>query len=159
MNYVVDVIKLTVSIICTAVCFGLAYVVSFLNVWLISILFLALGVVYIGVAIHCGRIVHMDGEGVKCSILFKRRAMAWTDVSEVGVLGTKALHSGEARHTGARYIYFSPSKLDDDQRFQLCLHWPPKDLIYFRFSYKRIAGVQRFWAKDIAMYNVGELHF
>jgi hypothetical protein len=157
-TYVIDPIKLILAALC---CILFAALAVLLGLWhsgffLISAL---LGVFYGIVALYHGRLIRLDSSGVALRAPLGSRHMDWGDIRQVGVVGLRVLNSRKKRYTGARYIYFSDQTLSEDELFQMCLKWPPKNVLFLRFNHKRIAAVQSLWAKDVELYNVGNLHF
>ena len=49
--------------------------------------------------------------------------------------------------------------LTEEQRFALALKWPPKGMIFLRFSPERVAQVQSISQKYVEHYNTGNLTF
>ena len=78
-------------------------------------------------------------------------------IREVGVAGTKVLNSANSDRTGAKYIYFSPRVMTEDERFHMCLKWSPGDMIYVWYSADQIDCIIKCWRKEIVLYNTGKL--
>ena len=120
---------------------------------------LALMIVYIFAAFKNGQIVHIDSDRIYRLFPHDGAGLNWSSVREVGVVGLKVLGNPDKKHTGSKYIYFSDHAISEEELFQMCLKWPPEDILYIRFSYKRIAQIQRCWAEEISMFNTGNLQF
>ena len=157
MNCIVNKYKFVIATVC---CVAFAAIAALVFLWgfkLPALIFFALSILYFLVALHNGAIVRVDQNGVSRRFPKKGLSMSWESIREVGIVGLRILNSKGKRYTGTRYIYFSTKTLTEDDRFQLCLEWPPKDILFIRFSYKRIAAVQMIWEKEIVMYNTGNL--
>lgn len=159
MNYVVNKYKLIIAALC---CLFFAVVTALLLLWkarLLACIPLILCIVYGVIAVQNGNVVRVDAGGVSRRFPGRGRSMSWENIGEVGVVGLRVLNSEGKRYTGTRYIYVSEKPMSEQERFDLCLKWPPKDILYFRFSYKRIAAVQALWGKEIVLFNTGNLQF
>ena len=77
--------------------------------------------------------------------------------AETGAAGSKILNKGNPNKTGTVYIYFSPTALDDNERFDMMLKWPPKDKLYLRYSEARLNFIKTGCGMDIVGYNIGKL--
>ena len=66
--------------------------------------------------------------------------------------------SGKKKKTGDKYLYFSPEKLDADERFQMIVKWPPKDKLYAEYSERLLAYALAIWGKELETYNVEDLY-
>ncbi len=159
MKCLINERKLIIALICGIAFAVLTALLVSWKAWLAATISLILCVIYCVTAVLNGGVVRIDGERVSCRFLFKEVSMKWEEIEEVGVIGLRVLNSEGKKHKGSKNIYFSKTKMSDDERFQMCVDWPPKDKIYFRFSYKRIAAVQKLWARHVNMYNVGNLRF
>ena len=151
--------------------------------WWCGILLILFGVLFLLVAGLYGRIVHLDSSGVRWTLLGKVMcAHSWEQIGEIGVVGTNVLNGGEEStakapgppeesgdkkrsapskppRIGTPYIYFSERALTEEQRFALALKWPPKGMIFLRFSPERVAQVQSISQKYVEHYNTGNLTF
>lgn len=159
MNYCVNIYKLIAAALCCVIFAVLAVLLFLWKANWIAFIFLILCVVYGAVALQNGAVIQVNRKGVSRRFPRKGLSMDWEHIAEVGVAGLRVLHGEGKKYTGARYIYFSEKPLSEEERFDLCLKWPPKDILYFQFSYKRIAAVQKLWEKDITMFNTGDLRF
>ena len=123
-----------------------------------AIVFLQLTLLFTGVAIYYSAVLTVDNNGVSRSVFgIRRKFLLWDEIEEVGIGGTKILHAPGAKHVGTLYIYFSASRLTDEERFNMFLRWPHWNQCYMRFSQNRLRAVQMQWNKEIATYNVGDL--
>lgn len=158
MTVFVDKIKFTIASI-TAIVFLLLSILFFLmRLWILAVIALAGMVLYVFITAKNGSRVHVTNESLEVRLLWNTlQSVSWNEIREVGVCGTKVLKPAGSKWSGAKYIYFSKEKMDDDDRFDMCLKWPSKDMIYFRFNYKRIKKIVRIWGPDIVLYNTGPI--
>lgn len=77
------------------------------------------------------------------------------ELREVGVVGLHVF--GNKKRTGTRYIYFSKERMDDHERFDMCLKWPPRNKIYMTWNMKRYLETQAYWNSRIEEYNAGNI--
>ena len=159
MKFFVNERKMIVALICCILFAALTAFLFFWQSWVPALFSFLLCLIYGIVALRNGRMVHLNKTGAFCKSFSGTLSVSWTDICEVGVVGLRLFHGKGKKHRGSKNIYFSEKTLSEDELFQLCLNWPPKDMLYFRFSYKRIEAIQRIWAQDIRMYNVSDLHF
>lgn len=119
--------------------------------------FLIVGLVFGALALPYGAVVTVDHTGVRKKLfgktLLDRR---WEEIAEVGVAGTKVFHGKDAKRTGELYIYFSAQTMTEDQRFQMMLNWPPRDMAYLSYDKNRLEAIHLLWGGGIASYNVGK---
>lgn len=119
---------------------------------------MSLGIFFFWISIANGSTVLVNADGVAL-ITFGhiRRFFSWDSIQEVGVTGTKVFNRHSPSKTGTVFIYFSRSKMTKDDRFKMILNWPPKEKIYFQFSMDKLAAVERYWTKEIALNNIGNI--
>lgn len=124
-----------------------------------ALVFFLIALVFLYTVFLSASIIILDEDGVSCSFLgFSRRCLSWSDIAEVGVLGTKVFNRSNPNKTGEMYIYFSTKPLTDDECFRLGLKWPPHDMIYLLYTKERLQQVQLRWSSFIRTYNTGKLH-
>ncbi len=82
-------------------------------------------------------------------------SMTWDEIAEVGLAGESVLNMGRSNRPGTIHFYFSGTVLDDDKRFDMMMHWPPKDKIYLTWSKKRMEFIRPLCGRDIIKYNTG----
>lgn len=85
------------------------------------------------------------------------KTVPWEEVREVGVVGTKVFNKHNPEKTGTLYIYFSPKAMTDEERFQLALDFPPKDMLFLQHEKDREDVVQILWNRKMVGYNIGKL--
>ena len=151
------------------------------RLWWCGLLFIAFGVLFLMVAALYGRVVHVGPSGVRWTLLGRElRSRTWEQIGEIGVVGTRVFNGnsgngpaapsgqggreglfGPAKRSsiGTPYLYFSEEPLTEEQRFTLALKWPPRDMIFLRFTPERVAHVQSSSQKYVEHYNTGDLTF
>lgn len=124
---------------------------------LLALLFAAFSLLYILVAGKNGATVRFSETGIALYVgLWCVRSRKWEDIKEIGVLGTKAFASPKAKKHGNLYIYFSERKMTEVERFELCLKWPPKKMIYHGYSITIKDLLEKYWQKEVVLYNASE---
>ena len=123
-----------------------------------ALVFALLSLPFLVVAFRYGSTVRIGKDGVELKFLWKRRRfIPWEEVREVLVAGTKVMNRGNTKKCGTLYLVFSPQEMDEEERFQTMLKWPPKDKIYLKFTKDRLMDLQWFYSSPVARYNVGML--
>lgn len=158
MNYLVNIYKMLIALI-TSLVFLLFTILFFsLRLYIPGAVCIAFFAVYICLAAMNATVIRIDEIGVRKVFPRSGNYLLWTNINEVGVVGTKVIGSSEKKHTGSKYIYFSENVHSEDELFDLCLRWPPVNVPYIRFTHKRIARIQSLWSREITMFNTGSLH-
>lgn len=158
MSFLVDIGHLVLAAVTSAFFLLLTITFGRGSFWIPAAICFVLFAIYAIMALRNGRIVHITSEFVQLRFLgVKRSSFHWTEIQEVGVAGTKVLNSGDPDRTGAKYIYFSPRAMTEDERFHMCLKWPPGGIIYVRYSADRINRIMQCCKKEIVLYNTGKL--
>ena len=85
------------------------------------------------------------------------KALSWNEIAEVDVIGTNPFHSSGSKRTGTLYIYFSPRKLTEQERFDIVLHWPPLSGFFLVYDKKRMDFIVPLWGKPVETYNAGDI--
>ncbi|MCC8121406.1 MAG: hypothetical protein LIO42_05405 [Oscillospiraceae bacterium] len=157
MSFTVNAWKSILGAACCTlfVLLGIGFVVS--SLWILAVLCFLLGAVYGWVFLQNACRIQLGEETVERR-LFGRplKCLTWTQVGEVGVVGLK-LFGPNKKRVGTRYIYFAPEKMTEEQRFNMCLKWPPKEGVYMRFSPQRLQAVKERWKIPLAQCNAGEI--
>ena len=151
----------------TLLLFGLVY---FIFLFAVSISLLSIGrefsaLVFLLLALQFPAIscryrsrVRIGKDGIELKFLFfRRRYLPWEEVKEVLVAGTRVMNRGNTKKCGTLYLIFSPKEMNDDERFQTMLKWPPKDKIYLKFTKDRLMDAQWFYSAPVSRYNIGML--
>lgn len=134
-KYPCDVLKLILACICVPIFTGLVWGCVFNAVYIGAAVFAALDALYAYHAVKCIGMIHVDDDLVTYRILGKTvLSLRWDELREVGLINKK-------------YIYFSKDEMDNDSRFEMCFHWPPKDKIYFRASRRAQSSVELLWSR------------
>ena len=137
--------------------YGIYFAVT--RAWLPAAVFLAVAALFGFVLVRYGSVLHIDDEKLELKFLgLSRRALPWSEVREVGLIGENVFNHGKKKKTGDKYLYFSPVKLDADERFQMIVKWPPKDKLYAEYSDKLLAYAMTIWGKELETYNVEDLY-
>ena len=114
----------------------------------LGLVYLVLSIVYLYFTFRSAVLLEMDDRGLRDRFLwFTFNELPWINVREVGIANLKVLKNAEKKKLGELYIYFSDEQMGDEERLRMCLHWPPKDKRYMRFSQKRIKAIQKYWEK------------
>ena len=159
MTVFVDKIKFIIAGATALVFLLLSILFLLMHFWILGGIALAGMVIYIVLTAKNGSRVHVSDERLEVRLLWTTQlTVNWCDIREVGICGTKILKAAGSKWSGARYVYFSKTKMDDEERFNMCLEWPPKDKVYFRFNYKRIKKIIRIWGPEIVQYNTKNLN-
>lgn len=127
--------------------------------WLPTAVFLVFAFLFGFVLVRCGSVLHIDDEKLELKFLgLSRKAMLWSQVREVGLIGENVFNRGKKEKTGDKYLYFSPVKLSADERFRMIVKWPPKDKLYAEYSEKLLAYAMTIWGRELETYNVEDLY-
>jgi TM2 domain-containing membrane protein YozV len=105
-----------------------------------------------------GSVVRFSDEKIIQSYLgITIRQVNWSDILEVGVIGTRIFNKKHPEKTGSVYIYFSRETLTDEQRFKMSLEWPPLQKIFICYTEKHFEQIQMIWSKNVPSFNIGRL--
>lgn len=125
--------------------------------WVGGSICVVLMLVYLGIAAMYGAVVHIGPEGVsRKMLLLPREHHSWEELQEVGVFGSKVLKQEGSSRVGTLYLYFSTKAMTDQERFDMVLKWPIRQ-IHFVFSQRSLGLVQYYWTKKIDTFNTGDL--
>lgn len=83
----------------------------------------------------------------------------WEEIGEVGICGTRVFKDPKSKNVGTLYLYFSPEAMDEKQRFDMILKWPPKEKCFLLYNFERMRTVQMLWDSKIETYNAGDHSF
>lgn len=135
-------------------------VMFYLSEWLGAILFLLITVIFGWLWITYGSVIIVQKDGIRKTFLgITVSRVSWTVIREVGVIGIKIFKGKDTGHHGERYIYLSPKRLDESERFQMAVKWPPRNMIYFYYTKERLDQVQTIWSNVVDTYNAGDVFF
>lgn len=85
-----------------------------------------------------------------------RKTVPWSDIKELGLIGENVF-SHKKNKTGHKYIYFSPKKMTEKERFDMIVKWPPKKMLYVEYQEKTLEYTMARWGKELKSYNVENL--
>ena len=157
-NYFVNPLELAIAAATAAGSGAIAGVCLFLGRFLSALVFLAIALLFFKIALDAGAKISVGKDGVSRRLLGKTtHSFKWEEIAETGAAGSKILNKGNPNKTGTVYIYFSPTALDDNDRFDMMLRWPPKDKLYLRYSEARLNFIKTVCGMDIVGYNIGKL--
>lgn len=123
-----------------------------------AIVFCAIGILFVPVIFIYGSSVSISEDAVTLKFFgYVRRQLPWAQIQEVGIVGERLFLKRKPNKVGARYIYFSPSKMSEKDRFRFALNRSGDGLIYTKYSVSTISIVQRIWTVPIELYNEGDL--
>lgn len=126
--------------------------------YLATVIYFAVFLIFACVAAKEGATVTVSPSGVEMKCLGKcLRSYSWEEIAEAGIAGTDVFNRGKKKKKWNKYFYFSKSSMTDEERFKMCLEWPPKDKIFFRFDYDRVGVVQMNWNKELQFYNANDI--
>ena len=122
------------------------------------LIFAATGILFGGLAVFFGITISIGPSGIRRSIAGHfTKALSWNEIAEVDVIGTNPFHSSGSKRTGTLYIYFSPRKLTEQERFDIVLHWPPLSGFFLVYDKKRMDFIVPLWGKPVETYNAGDI--
>ena len=136
--------------------YGVFYLAN--HLLLQAIVFLAIAIAFGFVLFLSASFVSIDREAVRLAFLgLKRKELLWSDIRELGLIG-EDVFSRSKKKSGHKYIYFSPYEMNPDERFQMIVKWPPKDMIYTEYSERSLEYCMSIWGKQLKTYNVEDLY-
>ena len=137
--------------------YGIFYLVQ--AVWLPAAVFLLIATLFGFILARYGSTVSIDEDKVRLSLFaLTRRELPWAEIHEVGLIGENVFNHGKKNRTGDKYLYFSPVRMNADERFQMIVKWPPRDKIYVEYSEKLLAYAMTIWGRELETYNVEDLY-
>ena len=99
----------------------------------------------------------LDGNGVHKLFLGKEVASwSWGAIQEIGVMSTRVFGSEESRKNGTKYVYFSEKEMGEEDRFKMCLEWPPRKCGYALYTPKLLNRALEYSDVDAVYYNAEE---
>ncbi len=129
-----------------------------LSRYLVSSIFLLFGIIFLIASVMNGMNLSITECEIQQSLLGRKiRVYKKSEIREIGVVGLKLF--GKSRNCGVKYIYISKEKMTENERFQMCLKWPPRDKMYMTWDATRLSDIQMFWNGKIETYNTGDLMF
>lgn len=120
--------------------------------------FSGFGLIFALISIQNGAVIQIDSTGITRSVLgFRVKKLAWSDIGEIGVTGTKIFNRSHPEKAGGLYLYVSQTAMTEQERFTMALKWPPMDQIYLTYNAKRLNALLAFWDRKIESFNTGDL--
>lgn len=108
-------------------------------------LYFILSIVYLGLTLYYTIILEINEVGIRNRFLFwTYNIIPWSGIEEVGIANMKIIKNAERKKAGELYLYFSRKAMTEKERFGMCLHWPPREKPYMRFSVKRLKKIQTY---------------
>lgn len=156
-KYIVNPVNCIVSGLTAVILLSMAINCLADQIYIAVAILSALACIFAVMCINNGAVIGIHCDYVEKKMLIgKPLVFLKSEIQEIGVVGLRMYRKNEHNH-GTRYIYFSKSKLTEQDRFELCLSWPPKNMIYMEWTNKRMAAVQNFWSDELAEYNAGDI--
>lgn len=156
-RFYVDPYKFAVALATIVVCVLLC-LWNVLRGQIMGFLFLIPAAPFVYVALLYGTQLEVTPDSISAIRFGKTvRTVPWSNIAEMGVVGTKVFNRSNPDKTGNLYIYFSGQLLDEDARFQLALRWPPKEQLYMLYTKERMDSVRPLWFGKVQTYNTGKL--
>lgn len=120
--------------------------------------FFLVGLIFIKPILTYGATISVDQSGIRCHFLSKTlKNFTWDEVAEVGVAGTRIFAKKASKNPGTIYLYISKSTMTDEDRFDMMLNWPKKDIIFLTYSKQRLDAIQMRFSNKIQTYNAGDI--
>lgn len=135
--------------------FGLYYLIR--SMYPEAPAFLAIAALFLYLFYKNAAFITVTEEFIQFSFLgIKKKRILWSEVKELGLIGENVF-SKKKNNTGDKYIYFSPVQMTSNQRFQMIVKWPPKNMLYMQYSEKALEHTLAIWGKDLKTYHVEDL--
>lgn len=154
----VNLPKAAVSLLITLFFGGYSGYFCYRALWPEAIVFLLLASLFLLITCRYLSVAVITRDGVELRLFsILRRRQDWSEIREVGIIGENVFLRSRQKGPGTLYVYFSPVELSEEERFQLAVKWPPKNMIYMNYLPERFEKIQYYWGKPVAKYNVGDL--
>lgn len=152
----INPLKFFVALLTAIVSLAIAIAMLYLHHYVPALIFIAISVTFFITSSYSGARIEVNRDSVtRISIFRKRTTFSWSEIKEVGVAGSKIFLKGERNKPGTLYIYFSKKELNDDERFDMMLKWPPKDVLYLEYTDTIAKYILPFWGRPFVEYNTG----
>lgn len=153
-RYLVNPLRLAVALCTAAVSLVLAVTFIYLGALFPAVIFFIITAAFLAAATYPAATIIITEDGVtRKSILGRKIYFPWNEIRETGVAGTRLFPQSDKGKAGTLYIYFSKGEMNDQQRFDMMLHWPPKDKIYLQYTAQRARDILIWWSKPFRQYN------
>lgn len=157
-TYFVSPREFAVSAATAAGSAAIAVICIILGRYLSALVFAVITLVFLKMTLDAGARLSVGQTGITRRLFGKiTHQISWEELSEVGIAGSKVFNKGNPAKTGTVYIYFSKEPMDDQERFNMMLKWPPKDKLYLSYNRSRLDFVKTVSGKEITGYNIGKL--
>lgn len=145
MRFFVNPGKAVVSLAASSV-FLFLFIVSCQNAKTVPmVLYFVLCIIYLSLTCHYAVFLEIDENGIRNRFLFRTyNEIPWQEIKEVGIANMRVMKNAEKKKIGELYFYFSRETMSDKERFRMCLHWPPKNKRYMKYSVSRLKKLQRY---------------
>lgn len=139
---------------------GAAALMFYLHEWRGVVMFLLVALLFGGIAVMYGAVININNDKIRVNFWgIAMRENTWREIKEVGVIGTNIFRAEKGKYAGNRYIYFSTERLDEDERFNLAMKWPPRKMTFLFYTRERMDQIQMIWDNEISSYNAGDIFF
>lgn len=157
MKWRIDALKACVAALTGIAFLTIGVVAASLQYAAFAAITLSLAAVYLRLALKNGGVLILDDAGVH-QVCFGRevRCWNWNEISEYGVMGTRVFGTKKRVNKGTRYVYFSEKAMDSEERFQMCLSWPPKRCAYASYTEELMRDAKRRMGTAPVYYNTPE---
>lgn len=157
-KYYVNESMTVLSVVYAVFLIVIAAVTLYIRRYVSSIIFLLISLPFFFLIYRYGSRVYINNEGVTLKFLNKeRKRITWEETKEISVCGQRVLNHLNKKKCGTLYITLSTEKMNDDERFEMMLKWPPRDKIYFKFSKEALFNIQLHYTTPVEKYNIGML--
>lgn len=157
-KYFVNPVEFTAAISTVIVAFTMAFSLLYIKRPVSALFFFGIALLFLKVSFTTGAKITISPEGITRSVLGKAtKTLTWDEITEVGVAGSRIFNKGSKEKCGTLYIYFSKTPMDDQERFQMMLKWPPKDKLYLQYDQYRMDFIQALYNQKVHTYNTGSL--
>lgn len=120
-------------------------------------IFLIIAVIFAYLLIQNASMITVTDASITRSFLgLAKKSVSWSDIKELGLIGENIFSRKKAK-TGHKYIYFSPKKMNEKERFDMILKWPPKKMFYAEYEEKTLEYIMTIWGKELKSYNVEDM--
>ena len=158
MKYLVDPVKCAVNAAVCVVMLLFTVGAALFHQWSLFAVFLAACLGFLWFTMDYASTVEFRGDIVtqRLPVIGAARTYSRDEIKEAGVLGTNIYYRRQPNKSGTVYLYFSPRRLSEIDKFDLGLKWK-RDIIRLRFSKDRYMAAQLFWDGKLQEYNIGDL--
>ena len=138
----------------------MAVILLTIGEYIAAAIFFAVGLFFIPQVIQYGKIISIDKEGV-CSFFLGKKLLRfqWSELSQVGIAGSRVIRNKDGKKHGTLYLYFSPEPLSEDDLFKMMLHFPPKNIIVLACISQTYNAVRQYWHEQIPSFNAKNTSF